>query len=255
MHDISKLSSDSPITWFAASVALLSLLSGCALFKPNVTSLFSGTDLSGWRALDAKNGSTDAWLTAGSVTLDESAERKRFVIEPGAGLLVNGRSGRTANLVTEREFGDLEAHIEFCCPSDANSGIYVMGMYEIQIRERSHKDVPKLQMRDCGGIFGRWVDEKYVDGHPPLVKAMRGPGEWQSFDIKFRAPRFDANGTKIENARFVEVRLNGQVVQKDVELKGPTRGHLPGEERATGPLLLQGDHGAIAFRNLWVREL
>lgn len=217
------------------------------------TPLFNGRDLDGWAVVEGKH--DDVWLTAGSVSLDPTKEGKLFRIEPGTGVLVNGTTGRTKNLRTMREFGDIEAHVEFCAPRDANSGVYLMGMYEIQIRERSHKHVPELQMRDCGGIFARRVDGKYVDGSPPLVKAMRGPGEWQTFDIRFQAPRFNAQGDKVQNARLVELLLNGKVVQKNLELRGPTGGHLPGPERATGPILLQGDHGAIAFRNIWVREL
>jgi hypothetical protein len=224
---------------------------GCTSVTVRVHNLFDGQTLEGWEVVP--NQHSDTWLVAGSVALNAEHEEKRLSVTEGRGILVNGTTGRTPNLKSVQEFGDCNVHIEFYCPRDANSGVYLMGMYELQIRERSHKDVPELQMRDCGGIFARRVDGKYVDGSPPLVKAMRGPGEWQSFDIEFEAPRFDSSGEKITNARLVKVLLNGKRVQKDLELRGPTGGHLPGPERATGPILLQGDHGAVAFRNIWVQ--
>ena len=223
---------------------------GCA--SPQL--VFNGTDLTGWEPVVGSHTDANSWSAAGDVTMDPDQDQKLFRIEPGEGILVNGPTGRTSNLRTVKEYGDLDLHVDFLCPRDANSGVYLMGMYELQIRERSHKDVPELQMRDCGGIFARSVNGGYVDGYPPLVKAMRGPGEWQTFDIRFRAPRFAADGAKIENARFEEVLLNGQVVQHDVEMRGPTGGHLPREESAAGPIVLQGNHGAVAFRNLSVRE-
>lgn len=231
--------------------ALCSGMFGCATQQP----LFNGGDLTGWEPVIGSHTDPNSWTPAGAVAMDPGEDEKLFRIEPGTGILVNGPTGRTSNLRTVKEYGDIELHAEFLCPRDANSGIYLMGMYELQIRERSHKVVPELAMRDCGGIFARRVDDKYVDGYPPLVKAMRGPGEWQTFEIRFRAPRFDASGEKIENARFEQVLLNGQVVQKDVQMNGPTGGHLEGGERPIGPIVLQGNHGAIAFRKLRVREL
>jgi hypothetical protein len=94
-----------------------------------------------------------------------------------------------------------------------------------------------------------------VGGSRPLVNASRRPGEWQSYQIWFRAPRVDASGTKLEPARFVRVLFNGQLVQKDVDVAGPTRAHLPIPERAVNPLMLQGDHGPVAYRNIYIRPL
>ena len=87
------------------------------------------------------------------------------------------------------------------------------------------------------------------------MNASRRPGEWQSYQAWFRAPRFDAAGKKIEPARFLRVLLNGQLVQKDVDVEGPTRAHLTIPEAAQNPLMLQGDHGPVAFRNIYVRPL
>ncbi len=87
-----------------------------------------------------------------------------------------------------------------------------------------------------------------------MLFRSRPPFQWQSYDIIFRAPRFDADGNKIANARFERVVHNGQVVHEDVELSGPTRGAFSGEV-AVGPLRLQGDHGPIAYRNIRIRPL
>ena len=83
----------------------------------------------------------------------------------------------------------------------------------------------------------------------------RPPGVWQSYQIWFRAPRFDSAGKKIENARILRVLYNGLSVQNDVELRGPTRASLAILEAPTNPILLQGDHEPIAFRNIYVRPL
>jgi hypothetical protein len=81
------------------------------------------------------------------------------------------------------------------------------------------------------------------------VNAAKKPGEWQKFVIDFRAPRFE-NGKKTENAKFLKVTLNNEVIHENVEVKGPTPSCLTGKESPTGPLMFQGDHGPVAFRNL-----
>ena len=88
-----------------------------------------------------------------------------------------------------------------------------------------------------------------------MVNATRRPGEWQSFQIWFQAPRFDSSGKKTANAKFLRVLHNGILVQRDVEAEGPTRSGLEIPEAATNPLMIQGDHGPVAFRNLYWREL
>jgi hypothetical protein len=110
---------------------------------------------------------------------------------------------------------------------------------------------------ECGGLYPRWdeVKQKEYEGHSPRVPAAKPPGQWQIFDIVFHAPRFDASGQKIANAKFVKVTLNGQVIHENVEITGPTRAAQYNDERPTGPLLLQGDHGPVAFRNLWVKKI
>jgi hypothetical protein len=108
---------------------------------------------------------------------------------------------------------------------------------------------------ECGGIYPRWINGKDVEGHSPVVNASRPAGEWQSFDIVFRAPRFDASGKKTENAKFVKVVHNGKIIHENVELNGPTTSAHWEDEKPTGPILLQGDHGPVAYRNLRVKTV
>ena len=101
----------------------------------------------------------------------------------------------------------------------------------------------------------RLINEKNVEGRSPLINASLPPGQWQTFDITFRAPRFDAAGKKIADARLVRVAHNGKVIHENVDLHGPTRGALAEEEKPMGPLRLQGDHGPVAYRNLRIKPL
>ncbi len=171
-----------------------------------------------------------------------------WVYQPGS--LVN--SGPSPEPLTTNEmFGDVTVHLEFRIPKGSNSGIYLMGRYEIQIFDSYGKSLPELTFADCGGVYQRWKDEAGFEGKAPLVNAVRAPGEWNSFDIKFEAPRILPSGKK-SNARFVEVKLNGIVVQKDVQVTGPTRAAFFDDEMEKGPIVLQADHGPVEFRNVWV---
>lgn len=210
--------------------------------------VFNGKDLNGWRA----DGDHE-WRVAGAVSLrpDDPAH---FAIADGTGLFVNGRDGRTRDLYTEYQHGDCELHIEFVVPKGSNSGVYFIGHYEIQVLDSWGKQ-EDLTYGDCGGIYCQWIDEKPVGGAPPRVNASRPPGEWQTYDVIFHAPRFDAQGTKTANARFVKVVHNGIVIHENVEVGGPTRASMPGPERPKGPLMLQGDHGPVAYRNVRLRPL
>lgn len=227
-----------------SSVALV----GCDAGQAGWTRLYNGQDLGGWTSRhEAQLG--NAWQSAESVSVDP-ANPKQFVIAEGTGVLVNGPNGRTCDIISEQEFSDCRLHIEFVVPEGSNSGVYLMGEYEVQIFDSYGKQEETFS--DAGGIYARWIDEKNVEGHAPRVNASRPPGKWQSFDIIFRAPRFDAGGTKIENARFISVKHNGVVIHENVSLNGPTRGGLTGQERPRGPIMLQGDHGPVAFRNIRV---
>jgi type 1 glutamine amidotransferase len=171
---------------------------------------------------------------------------------PGAATLTN-LAGANKHLVSGTEQADGLYHVEFRIPKGSNSGVYVMGLYEVQILDSFGKAVADLQHSDCGGIYQRWENGRGFEGKPPLANAFAGPDRWNVYDIRFRGPRFQ-NGKKVENARFLEVRLNGVVVQRNVEVTGPTRAALFEDERPVGPIMLQGDHGPIAYRNVWFRQ-
>lgn len=214
--------------------------------------LFNGTNLHGWRA------PTGEWQAVGGVTLDP-ADAGRFQITPGAGVLLNGATGRTVNLLTEGEWGDVEAELEFCIPRGSNSGVYFMGRYEIQVYDSFGVERGAYPGIECGGIYPRWTAARgEFEGHSPRVNASRPPGEWQRFEVLFRAPRFDAAGRKVRPACFVRVVHNGRVIHENVELTGPTRAAVwedPKDEKPVGPLMLQGDHGPVAWRNLRLRPV
>jgi 3-keto-disaccharide hydrolase len=202
-----------------------------------------GTGLKGWR-------DPGLWENVGSAVRARNDPRK-LETRAGDGVLING-PGRTRNLLTVAEFGDIVAHIEFVVPKGSNSGVYFQGRYEVQILDSWGVVQPKFS--DCGGIYQRWKGGKGFEGRPPRTNASRKPGEWQSFDVVFRAPRFDASGKKTENARFVSIALNGVVIHENVEVTGPTRAATFGDEKPVGPLMFQGDHGPVAYRNVRVRK-
>ncbi len=182
--------------------------------------------------------------------------RKELRLQPGGGVIANGADGKTSNLLTRREYSDAEVYLEYLIPENSNSGVYLMGRYEVQVRDSFGVTEPGYS--DAGGIYQRWDPARTPrgwEGRAPRVNAARPPGEWQSMSIIFRAPRFDVSGHKTEDARFVQVVHNGVVVQQDVPVTGPTQSATFTDERPAGPLMLQGDHGPVAYRNLRVRAL
>lgn len=217
---------------------------------PGWITLIGDHELAAWRQ------PTGAWLVAGDARLDPK-DPSRLSAVAGGGVLMNGPTGRTRNLLSNQEFGDIEAHFEFVIPRHSNSGVKLQGLYEVQIVDSQASS--KLSGSDCGGIYPRAeLLPRYHhldDGYAPKVNAARPAGQWQTLDLIFKAPRFDSAGKKQANARFEKVVLNGQIVQENLELGAPT-GHawrLPEVRR--GPLLLQADHGPVAFRNIRVRLL
>jgi hypothetical protein len=196
-----------------------------------------------------KNG----WTEVSAVAINPE-NPKRLTGTPGTSLFYNGPTGRAINLISKQEFGDLSVHLEFYIPKDSNSGIKLMGLYEVQIADSFGKK--DFTASDCGGIYPRaelkpkyhYIDE----GYPPKLNACLAPGVWQTLDIEFNAPKFDSAGTKTTNARFAKVILNGQVVQENLSLPCPTGHAWHNKEKARGPLLLQADHGPVAFRSIKV---
>ena len=160
----------------------------------------------------------------------------------------------TGNIATRRGFGDVQLHIEWSAPTPAhgdgqergNSGVFLMGLYEVQVLDSYHNTTyPDGQ---AAAIYGQY---------PPLVNASRPPGEWQSYDIVFHRPRFDASGGLTHPARMSVVH-NDVLVQDDVTLTGPTAHQRRPPYAAHAdrlPSILQ-DHGdPVRYRNVWLREL
>jgi len=217
--------------------------------------LLNGKDLSGWRVelgWRGVPGRTNEWFTARSVSLSPDSSRLVAKREPG-GIIVNGIETHTTNLVSERKFGDVELYLEFMLAKGSNSGVYLHGLYEVQVFDSFGSTGP-LTFSDGGAIYQRWENEKGFGGSPPRTNASRAPGEWQYYRIWFRAPRF-RNGKKVEHARFERVIYNGVVVQENFVCDGPTRSALEIPEAPENPLMLQGDHGPVAYRNIYFRTL
>ena len=192
--------------------------------------LFDGTDLSKW---ETNKGESAPWK-----------------IEDGAMVVVP----RTGGIRTKQGFGDMQLHIEWRTPAEVkgngqgrgNSGIFLMGIYEIQVLDSYNNETyPNGQ---AGSVYKQ---------HIPLVNASKGPGEWQTYDIIFTSPVFNASGGVKSPAR-VTVLHNGVLVQNNVSLIGPTEYIGVPKYKAHAdklPISLQ-DHGnPVAFRNIWVREL
>jgi hypothetical protein len=205
--------------------------------------------------LDCWQGNPEGWILAESVALNAKDPRK-LTARPGKGVLVNVGKGRPRDLLTNQEFGDIEVHVEFLVPSRSNSGVKFQGLYEIQIADSF--GAKKLTGSDCGGIYPRaelLPKYRHLDkGIAPRTNTCRPAGEWQTLEAVFLAPRFDDSGKKTANARLVKAVLNDKLIHEDVQLKTPTGHNWRRKEVARGPLLLQGDHGQVAFRNLRARH-
>ena len=206
--------------------------------------------------LDAFKGKTDGWAFADSVRLDEK-NPKKLTFTPGKGIMINGEKGNAKDLVTKADFGDIDLHVEFLIPKGSNSGVKFHAHYEVQICDSFGKE--KVEGDDCGGIYPRAeLKPKYMHidkGIAPKVNACKAPGEWQVLDATFLAPRFDKDGKKIANAKIVKATLNGKLIHENQDVETPTGHNWKNKEMAAGPLLLQGDHGPVAFRNIAVRPI
>jgi len=190
------------------------------------------------------------WFEAGNAKLNPDDEKKLTAID-GNSVLIS-EQGKTVNLVTNQNYGDIKVELDFMISKKSNSGVYLQGRYEIQIYDSWGKENPVSW--DCGGIYARYDGTKTYEGTPPLVNASKKPGEWQHLEINFKAPRFNSKGEKIKNAVFKKVKLNGITVQKNAEVTGPTASSLDNKEEPSGPLMLQGDHWPVAYRNIKLKK-
>jgi hypothetical protein len=192
--------------------------------------LFDGKSLD---AFESQHGGAAQW----------TVENGYFQVKPGSG-----------NIHTKQGFGDCQLHVEWASPNPpvgvdqmrGNSGVIIMGLYELQVLDSYNAKT--YADGQAGAIYGQY---------PPLVNAARAPGEWQTYDIIFRRPKFDEHGRLVSRARETVIH-NGVVIQDATELSGPTAFHnrppyYPLPERL--PLVLQ-DHGTLVrYRNIWIREL
>lgn len=195
-----------------------------------------------------------SWQIAGDVTADLKKDNNLNTTD-GTGILVNepGRRNKGTDLFTNFEHGDMDLELDYMVAKGANSGIYLQGRYELQLEDSWGVNTPTSG--NNGGIYERWDEQrpggqKGFQGYAPRQNASKAPGLWQHLKISFQAPRFNASGQKIENAKILRAELNGVTIHEDLELLGPTRGAMGNDEKPTGPLRFQGDHGAVAFRNI-----
>ncbi len=204
---------------------------------------FNGKDIANWTARP-EGGKKSAWsVGVAKVSPDNPA---LLVAAPGAGELVNAPPafGAGLDLYSGEKYGDMRLELELMVPQGSNSGIYVMGEYEVQVLDSFGRE--KMSPADIGAIYG---------AAPPPINASRAPGEWQRFVIEFRAPIFDAAGKKVRNAEFLLVELNGHALHCNLSMPGATPGGVAGKEAPAGPLMFQGNHGPVAYRaiKVWPR--
>lgn len=204
-------------------------------------------DLSAFKATAAN------WKIVGDVVADREKEKTLHSSE-GKGILLNtNHLDKNQNIFTNFEHGDIELEFDVMMPKNSNSGVYFQGRYEIQLLDSWGVKNPKHG--DIGGIYQRWNKDaekgkEGYEGHPPRINAAKAPGLWQHFKIIFHAPKFDGAGNKTKNAWFEEVWLNGVLLHKNVEVTGPTRAAAFSDEKPRDALMIQGDHGPVAFKNM-----
>lgn len=214
--------------------------------------LFDGTDLTAWQVMQLRIAGDMPGMVE-SIGVYEAGRATVPAQWEVAGGVMTVAPG-TGAIETKRAFGDVQLHLEWNAPvaegksgqGYSNSGVFFMGMYEVQILNSYENDT-----------YNNGQASSVYKQHIPLVNASRAPGQWQSYDIIFMAPRFSEKGSLISPAR-ITVLHNGVLVQNNVELLGPTTyigasHYTPHPEKM--PLALQ-DHGdPVQFRNIWIREL
>jgi len=219
------------------------------LSEPGWRPLLNGRDLAGWHS---ENQAPHEWFTSSSVSWRRVFSPKNLTAKSGAGdRMVNGKEGKTANFISDDKFGSFELYLEFLLAKGSNSGVFLHGLYEVQIFDSYGFDGP-MTVGDAGGMYEL---PEGGGGSPPARNAARPPGEWQSLRIWFQGPQFDAAGKMMAKPKVLRVMLNDVPVQEDFTLAGPTLSHLNIAPAAKNPIMLQGDHGPVAFRNIFIKEV
>lgn len=205
----------------------------------------------------AKTGGRDAILGADGKELPNVKAVNETVPNPTGGWIVEDGvlicgNGHGTDIYTDKNFTDFELHIEF--QGNSNSGVYLQGRYEIQVDnsfgakpkliEKDGKKIESLDTHQCGAIYGFIAPSKNM---------AKPPKEWQSFDVVFRGGR--GEGTKVTEKARVTLTWNGEKVIDNAEIPGPTGAALDGKVTEPGPLLLQGDHGKVPYRNVKIKPL
>ncbi|WP_316756466.1 DUF1080 domain-containing protein [Pedobacter aquatilis] len=234
----------------AGSTALIWLVGTCMAFGQQ--SSIPLTDLSAFKEPG------NSWTLVGDVTVDMNMVNA-VKSTKGTGILLNTSTPKKPgfDLYTIKEYGDMILELDYLVAKGANSGIFLQSNYEIQIEDSWTLTNPVSSSN--GGAHERWNNdkpegEKGFDGFAPRQNVSKAPGLWQHIKVVFQAPKFDASGIKIANARLLSVDLNGVTIHENVELTGATRGGF-GTEKALAPLRIQGDQGTVAFRNISINDI
>ena len=205
--------------------------------------------------LSAFNNPSANWTIEGDISGNFNAVA--LTPKPGKGVLFcmlrGAKYQRTDDLKFNLEHGDIKLSMDFMLPKGSNSGIYLQSRYEVQLFDSWLKTA--VTDGDCGAIYHRWDEARGkgnegYEGHAPRQNAVKAPGLWNHIEIDFKAPTFDASGKKLTNARINSVLMNGVLIHQNVELLGVTRGAVSTQEVAKAPIMIQGDHGQIALKNI-----
>jgi hypothetical protein len=211
--------------------------------------LFDGKDLSKWQSKEMKEVDDKKTGKKKKVATDKNIDAQ-WKVENGYVQCVPG----SGDIFTRDALGDCQLHLEFATPAKVegdsqgrgNSGVFFLSTYELQILDAYNN--PSYSDGITGAVYGQY---------PPYVNVCKPPGEWQTYDVIFRGPRFDEQGNVTRKARMT-VFLNGVVVQDNSELVGPTSHkrrapYTPHADKA--PLKIQDHHNDTRYRNIWVRPL
>lgn len=233
--------------------------------------LFNGKDLEGWKFRNPNAKKT--WVVCDDVKLDPADPARLLPVGSGGGpnaVMLCGDDGRGSDIMTAGDYEDYELYLEFTVPKGSNSGVYNRGLFEIQVFDSY--GVPKLAVHDCGALYERAI---------PKENLSKPPGEWQSFDITLVGKKltlswngklvykdYDIRYGETDKAAFERLNQENKGNPPELRVKleekdgryfgyfgeGGTRAGLSGPDRP-GPILLQGDHGPVAYRNLRIRPI